>query len=408
MAEAVIMPKLGLTMTEGTILNWFKKEGELVRAGEPLFEVETDKVALEVNAAASGTVLKILAEAGTTAPLSEVIAYIGEPGEMVAEDQTPPPVKEEDAIASPPQPEAGVGPAEPLTNGEERLKVSGLARRLAREQGVDISTLQGTGPQGRIVEADILRAIEARKGVGAAPGQPAGPAFAESPFELRLLNSVRKLAARRMSESFQSAPHFYLGVELNVGKLVTLRDNLLVYVDARQGVRITYTDFLLRALALALPGHPLLNAAWDGEQVRVYSQVHLGVAIATDSGLVVGVIHQAERLRLEELARQRAALSDRARAGKLAPDDVAGGTFTLTNLGMYAIDDMIPILNPPQSAILGAGAIVERPVGENGQVVLRPTLRLTLSVDHRVADGADAAQFMKDLRQLLEEPEKLV
>lgn len=447
MATEVIMPKLGLTMTEGTIVSWLKQEGETVEKGDALLEIETDKVVLGVEAPAGGTLLKILADTGETTPLAQIIGYIGEPGEKLPQPETAP----TDAAPLPsPQPAvakkktpasqiktsplakrlageynidlstvAGTGPQGRIVKEDIQrvieaqkvnvqsapappVKASPLAKRLGREHNIELSTVEGTGPQGRIVEVDIRRIIESKK-----TDTPAESMVEVVPSQLQSITRIQRLTARRMSESFQTAPHFYLNIELPVTRLVELRANLLPYIEARFGARLTYTDFLLKALAMTLPNHPLLNASWADGQVRTFSGINLGVATATEQGLVVSVIHQAESLSLEEIIRARTALSQKAKDGKFSPDDVTGGTFTFTNLGMFGIDDFTPILNPPQSAILAAGAIVERPVGENGQVVLRPTLRLTLAIDHRVADGVDGAMFLKDLRALLDSPETL-
>jgi len=398
MATEVIMPKLGLTMTEGTILNWLKREGDTVQEGEPLFEVATDKVSLEVEAPATGTVLSILVGEGIAVPLSTIIAYIGEPGEAL-------PDLEEHPVAAPAEEHVlhseTTRAAQSAPSSEGPIKASPIAKRMAKEHGIDLNTIQGTGPQGRIIEADVQKVIDG--GLAGLPSQDA----AAVPSELYSLNTVKRLTARRMSESFQTAPHFYLNIELNVSKLYNMRANLLPFIEERIGIRITYTDLILRALALALPAHPLINATWVEGQIRAYKEVHLGVAMATDKGLVVGVIHRAESLSLEQTIQARAELGDKAKQDSLAPEDITGGTFTFTNLGMYGVDEFTPILNPPQSAILAAGAIIERPIGEDGQIVLRPTLRLTLAVDHRVADGVDGARFLQDLRKHLEQPEAL-
>jgi pyruvate dehydrogenase E2 component (dihydrolipoamide acetyltransferase) len=435
MATEIIMPKLGLTMTEGTIVRWLKEEGQVVQPGEPLLEIETDKVTLEVEAPAGGTLLKILVEAGETVPLTHLIGYIGRPDE-------PLPAVVEAGLRPAPTPAPTSAPTTASSPAEPPLKVSPIARRLAQEHQIDLATIVGRGPQGRIVEADVQAAIQARQAVPPVKASPiakklarehnidlagvrgSGPegriveadiqrliaaGQAEEPFsvpyELYSPAATRRLAARRLAESFQTAPHFYLRVELVAGRLVELRQRLLPELEAKLGLRLTYTDLLLRALALTLPDHPLLNASWVAGQIRTFTEVHLGVAIAAEQGLVVGVIHRAEALSLAEIAEARARLAGKARQGKLAPPDVAGGTFTLTNLGMFGIDDFMPILNPPQSAILAAGAIAERPVGENGQLVLRPTLCLSLAIDHRVADGVDGARFLADLRTLLERPD---
>lgn len=400
MATQVIMPKLGLTMTEGRILDWLKREGEPVRAGEPLLVVETDKVALDVEASASGLLLKILHPVGDVVPLGTVIAFIGEPGEPLPEVLPPEPAIQEHqaeaTILSPAPPSAPSQPALPL-------KVSPLARKLAAEHGIDLYSLHGSGPAGRIVEEDVRAAIHAAAGAATPPPSPA-----EVPYRDLPLSAVRHTSARRMAESARSAPHFYLTIEVVVARLAELLRSLQPDYAARLGIHITYTDFFLRALALTLPKHPLLNAAAGIETVRCFTTIHLALAMATPEGLVAPVIHSIETLDLEGIARRRTELAEKARSRRLTPDDLSQATFTLTNLGMYGVDSFAPILNPPQSAILAVGAVSERPVGEGGQMVLRPTVHLTLAVDHRAADGVDGALFLKDLRHLLSTPEELL
>ncbi len=284
------------------------------------------------------------------------------------------------------------------------IKISPLARKLAEEKGIEVSTVQGSGPQGRIVEADILAALEARN-------QGSQPAVSQSdvPYKLQTLSSGRRVVAVRMSESFRTIPHFYLNVELDVAALVELRARLLEDYDGKFGLRLTYTDFLLKALALTLPGHPLLNAAYHSDtDIKLYEEINLGVAISGEWGLVAGVVRRADRMTLGEIAQACHSLVSKAQQRKLSPQDISGGTFTFTNLGMYGIDNFSPIINPGQSAILAAGAIVERPAGVGGQVVVRPTLRATLAVDHRIADGLAGALFLKDLRSVLDAPEALL
>jgi len=399
MITEVTMPKLGLTMDEGTILSWMKGEGDTVRAGETLLSVETDKVAIDVEAPASGTLLKIVIPVGSTVPLGEVIAFIGEPGEVIPELTKMAP--ESAAMVIPPV-QASTVEAAPATQAEP-IKISPIARRLAEENKIDLSLVQGSGPQGRIVEADIRAILSAQE-----KGAQARVASTEVAYQLRPLTPVRKVTAVRLSESFRTIPHFYLRVELNLALLVALRQELSLSLEAQAGVHLTHTDLLLRALALTLAKHPLLNAAYYNEsEIKVYDEINPGIAIATEQGLVVGVIRHADRMSLGEISVARHSLAARAQERKVTPQDITGGTFTLTNLGMYQVDDFSPIVNPGQSAILAVGAIRERPVGEAGKLVLRPTLHMTLAVDHRVADGAAGALFLQDLRAVLEAPDVL-
>jgi pyruvate dehydrogenase E2 component (dihydrolipoamide acetyltransferase) len=399
MINEVIMPKLGLTMDEGTILSWYKEEGEPVRAGEALLSVETDKVAIDVEAPTNGALLKIVVPEGATVPLGEVLAYIGDPGEAIPEKTSP--ARDTTAPTKP----TAVVKATDTTHAvaPEPIKVSPIARKLAEENKIDLSTIRGSGPQGRIVEADIRAILSAPEKAELPP-----PPTAEIPFTLHPLSSVQRIVAQRMSESARTIPHFYLSVEINAASLVNLRQELSPEFEDRLGIRLTYTDLLLKSLALTLPEHPLLNAAFHSEvDVKLFGEINLGVAIAAGQGLVVGVIHRADRISLGEIAQARHALASKAQERKLTPQDISGGTFTLTNLGMYNVDDFSPIINPGQSAILAVGAIVERPVSQVGQLVLRPMLHLTLAVDHRVTDGVTGALFLNDLRSVLEAPDTL-
>lgn len=399
MITEVTMPKLGLTMDEGTILDWFKDEGDAVRIGEALLSVETDKVSIDVETPASGILLKIVVLAGKTVPLGEVIAYIGDKGEAAPEKTRL--GQESTSPVAPAAESKKVEVISPTTAGP--IKVSPIARKLAKENQIDLSAVQGTGPQGRIVEADIRALLSARETVAQRQ-----IAFGEVPYHLQSLTSVRKVTAQRMSESFRAIPHFYLSIELSVAQLSALRQQLAAEYEDRFGIHLTYTDLLIRALALNLPRHPLLNAAFYSESdIKLYDEINPGFAIATTQGLVVGVIHHADHMSLMEIAQARHILALKAQERRLTPQDVSGGTFTLTNLGMYGIDDFSPIINPGQSAILAIGAIADRPISEGGQLVLRPTLRLTLAVDHRVADGVVGALFLQDLRPVLEAPEAL-
>ena len=399
MITEVIMPKLGLTMDEGTILNWLKREGETVRAGEALLAVETDKVAIDVEAPAEGTLLKILVPEGATVPLGEILAFIGEPGEALPVPGEP--SSEPAPLDTPPSQARSIESASTPATGP--IKVSPIARKLAQENDIDLTTIQGSGPQGRIVEADIRLILSGRE--MAAPPPAATPEIA---YRLQSLTPVRKVTALRLSESFRTIPHFYLSVEFNVGAMVKLHAELSLRTDAEPGIHLTHTDLLLKALALTLPRHPMLNAAYYNEsEVKVYTDINPGVAIATEQGLVVGVLQHADRMPLEEITRRRHSLATKAQERRLTPQDISGGTFTLTNLGMYGVDDFSAIINPGQSAILAVGAIRERPVAIDGQLALRPTLRMTMAVDHRVADGALGGLFLKDLRTVLEAPERL-
>lgn len=393
MAIEVIMPKLGLTMTEGTVINWFKKEGEVVKAGETLFSVETDKVVIDVEAEAGGTLIKILIPAGQAVPITTVIAYLGQPGEKIPEAPAP---AETTASRN-----AQTEPA-PVLKREGRvsdisipLSISPLARRLARENQIDLTGVIGSGPQGRIVEADIKKLIRGHT-VGSSVINTEGV-----PFEIHPLNQVKRVTAKRMSESAQHIPHFYLNMEVDCSQLVAAREKLLPEVEKEFHVHLTYTDFLLQALAQTLVQHKIFNSSWVEGEIREYKEIHLGLAISTNEGLVVAVLHDCGKMTLPEIATNRDTLANRARDGKLTAEDIANRTFTLTNLGMFAIDSFLPIINPPQCAILAVGAVQERPWVKNGQLVVKPTMTLTLAADHRVVDGVEGAMFLKQISENL-------
>lgn len=431
------MPKLGLTMEEGTIVRWLKAQGDAVQKGEVIFEVQTDKVVMEVESPASGILGKILVGEDETVPIAHVVAYVVAPGEEVPEllpevDITRPATVKEvpgepgevgRAIMATPAArrlarDKGIGLAELEGSGKDgmiikddvlaalkvrekttpevavaegKVTASPAARRVAREQSVALQEISGSGPGGRIVERDVLDFVAARQRL----------ALKEEFFPL---GPVRKLMAERMSQSFSTAPHFYLGVEVKAAGLVELRERLLPICEEKAGVRLTFTDMLVKMLAATLRDHPLANATWEEGRIRLYREINIGLATAVDDGLVVPVIRGTDELSLTEIALVRRELADRATAGKLTLDEVTGGTFTLTNLGMLGVDVFQAIINPPQSAILATGRIAGRPVVEKGQVVARPTIYLTLSVDHRVLDGATAARFLQDLQVLIEDP----
>jgi len=441
MAEEVVMPQLGLTMTEGTLVRWLKREGENVAKGEPLIEVQSDKVTMEVESTDSGMLGGIRVQEGEVVPVGQAIAYLLEPGEEVPEgepEKTAPPPAQPDAA---PEPTAAV----PRESGE-RVKASPAAKRVAKERGVELAAVMGTGSGGRIVEADVVAAVEkaaqpvaegrvrasplAKKiakergldlkriagtgpggrivkrdvlAVAAAPA-PTPAAMVATEGELIPLSGIKKVTAERMLESFQTAPHFYLTAEVDAGNLVELRRRLLPGVEERTGVRLSLTDLMIRIVALALREHPAANALWTGEAIQRASQANVGLAIAAPSGLLVPVIHEAGKMTISEVATRRQDLVERARSGKLALEDFEGGTFTLTNLGMYGIDVFNAILNPPQATILAVGRIADRPAVRDGQIVARPLMYVTLSSDHRQLDGVEAAQFLQRIRELVEDP----
>jgi pyruvate dehydrogenase E2 component (dihydrolipoamide acetyltransferase) len=408
-------------METGTIVRWLKSEGENVEKGEPLYELDTEKVTQEVEAEASGVLLKILAGEGEEIEVGKAIAVIGQEGEdLPEEEETPDRVEpdeggaeigvEKPAEAPEREPErergreAGPeGPSEPeqqapSTNGG-RIKASPLARRIARERGIELSALRGTGPEGRIVAEDVERA-SATGAVGAAPAAAAAAPSGE--VEVVKLNQMRKTIARRMTEAWE-APAFQISMTADMTASIRLREALLAQVE-EGGVRPTYSDILTKVVALALMRHRDVNAHFAGDSVQLFPTANIGIAVAVPHGLVVPVIQNCERLTIPEIAAARADIVARTRAGKLRADDLDGGTFTISNLGMYGVESFTAVLNPPQAGILAVGAIEERAVVVEGDLEIQPRMTMTLTIDHRSVDGATASEFLATVTSFLEEP----
>lgn len=396
------MPKLGMTMEEGTVQVWFKREGDPVQKGEPLLSVLTDKIDIEVDAPASGILRKILVPAGQTVPINTPIAIIAAAGEIVPADN------------------AGTGPAETFPAGTDptgeaarragevapqgKVRATPVARRLAAEWGLDLARIPGSGPKGRVTRADVEAFAAAGQGGGPSPvpGDAATGSGRRVP-----LSGMRRAIAERMSLSAFTAPHVTLTTEADVTDLVRLRTTLNDEDRRHGGPGIGYLDLFVRIVARALLEHPQMNARLEGDELVLEPEAHVGVAVALPDGLVVPVIRQASRLSLGAIARERHRLVQAARSGALRPDDVHGGTFTISNLGAYEIDAFTPIINPPQCAILGMGRVVEKPAVHGGQVAIRALMALSLSFDHRIVDGAPAAAFLQRVKQLAERPELL-
>ena len=418
MATQVVLPKLGLTQEDGTIVRWVKTQGSRVVKGEPLFEVLTDKATIEVEAPASGVLLQILAPEGTTAPVATPIAVIGEPGEQVAAAApSGPPAP---APRSAPLPGSGTAPvhaahavsaapAPGVSVRDGRIRVSPRARALAESHGIDLRTLRGSGPDGRIIERDVQHAVE-RAGRGPATPAPAVLPEIIAPVGVRpavppaVSARLRALIARRMTESLRDTAQLTLTTEADMAEAARLRDEVGAELERRGGTRPTYTDLVVRAAAIALRDHPRLNAQWTGNGVRLLSEIHVGVAVALGEGLVVPVVRHADGATLSQISAAVRDLSERARTSRLKPEEMAGGTFTVTNLGMYDVDAFTPILNPPEAAILGVGRVSPRPVAVGDRVEVRPVTVLSLTFDHRVLDGAPAAQFLQRVKHVLEHP----
>ena len=393
MATEVILPRLGQGMESGTIVRWLKSEGEQVAKGEPLFELDTDKVTQEVEAEANGVLLKIAVAEGEV-PVGQTVAFIGAEGEAVPEAAPPAPPVEAGRDPEPEPAAALEAPASAATNG--RIKASPLARRLARERGIDLATLRGTGPEGRIVAEDVER------GEAGAPPTPA-PAAAQAPdgeVEHVPLTNIRKTIARRLTEAWQ-IPVFQLEASADMTRV----NDLVAKLRERDpDVRLTVTDVLTKVCAQALMRHREVNAEFTEEAILLHPSANVGLAVAAPQGLVVPVIHGAERLSLTEIAGVRADLVGRARDNKLRAEDLEGGTFTISNLGMFAVESFTAVLNPPQAAIVAVGATEDRVVPAEGGTAVRPLVTLTGTFDHRAVDGAPAAAFLQTLRESLEDP----
>lgn len=404
MAKEVIMPKLGLTMEEGVINKWLVKEGDRVEKGDPLFEVATDKVNMEVESPASGVVLKILYPEGATVPITQVVAYIGEEGEEV-----PVPEKQVEAQKVQEEPRGEVrGVQEEVSGKEGRIKASPLARKLAKAYGIDLATIRGTGPGGRIVREDVERARRAleeeQRKVPVVERVEKVEVAKEVPGKVIPLSRMRRIIAERMVESVQTRPHFFIFQEVLAEELVRMRERLLPLVEKQTGLRVSYTDILVKMVAKALERYPLLNASFSEEGIVLHEDVNIGVAVALEDGLIVPVVKEAQRKSIAQITTELHDLVERAKLGKLTPEDISGGTFTISNLGMFGIDAFTAIINPPESAILACGAIRKKPVFDGKDIVPLSVMELTLSCDHRLIDGALAAQFMQFLKTLLEEP----
>ncbi|HZO98708.1 MAG TPA: dihydrolipoamide acetyltransferase family protein [Terriglobia bacterium] len=381
----VIMPKTGAEMEEGRILAWKRKEGERVNKGEVLLEIETDKATMEVDAPESGVLLRRIYREGEAVPATRLIAILGAGNESPEEveqfiQRAREPVAEVKGSSSAPQ--AAATPVASVKEAGRVVKASPLARRLAQEKGVDLARVQGSGPDGRIEKDDVLRALEVK-----APA----PVVAE----VIPLSPVRRAIARRVVRSKSEIPDFSVTVPLKMTGALRRKEEL-----AAAGTRATVNDLLIHAVARALLAHPDLNSSFESDSIRRHGAINIGFAVGTEDGLYVPVIRNAERLTIEQIAAETQRLSAKAEQKKLTEEDMADGTFTVSNLGMFGVESFTAIIVPPQTAILSVGAVVDRPVrGEHGEFVWQPTMLATLTVDHRVIDGLEAARFLRDLQE---------
>ena len=448
MSTKVVMEALSPTMEEGRLVEWKKQEGDAVAVGDVLAEVETDKAVMELVARAGGTLLKQVIPAGTTVPVSDLVAVIGDPGEDVgdggtAPKQPAPKATKTEEQATQPEPDrnrpssmSAAPPAEAVTegNGQQpapkpaapkpaaqtpargatsggRVKASPLARRMAAERGIDLASVSGSGPEGRVVARDLQDAVArapaapaaaptpARSPVPSAPRIPAGVPYADVP-----LTQIRKTIARRLTQSIGPIPTFYLTTEVDMERAAEAREVLL----AAGGEKVSFNDIIIKATAMALKRHPECNAWWQDDHIRYWNEVHVSMAVAIEDGLITPVIRHTDLKSLREIAAESRDLAGRARERKLKPEEYTGGTFSVSNLGMLDIDEFTAVINPPETGILAVGRMVQQPVVHEGAVAIRRRMRLTMSCDHRVIDGATGARFLQTLKGMLENPLALV
>lgn len=427
MAEIIRMPRMSDTMEEGNIVAWLKKEGDRVESGQTLAEVETDKATMELDAFTDGVLLHIAVPKGPVA-IDGIIAVIGQEGEdwkaavAAASGSAPASAQEPTAPAAPAAPVAHTAPA--ADSEPSRVKASPLARSLAKESGVNLQSIQGSGDQGRIVKRDVEAVLQSAPSApavttpapaAAAPapvaevsvpaGNPYIPASTDhSAYEDVTLSQMRKVIARRLSESKFSAPHFYLTVEINMDNAIEWRTRL----NEVAPIKISFNDLVIKASAAALRQHPGINASWLGDKIRYHKEVNIGVAVAIEEGLLVPVIRNADIKTLTQINTEVRNQAVKAKERKLQPEEMQGNTFTISNLGMFGIEEFTAIINPPDACILAVGGIIQKPVVKNGEIVVGNTMKVSLSCDHRVVDGAKGAQFLQTLRAVLEDPIRLL
>ena len=424
MAEVIRMPRMSDTMEEGNIVAWHKKEGDKVQPGDLLAEIETDKATMDFESLWEGHLLHIAVKEGIV-PVEGVIAVIGKSGEdwqaaiaggasaeKVAASANGHVAQEVTAQAAAPA-VAVAAPAAAVV-AEARVKASPLAKSIAREAGVDLEAVHGSGDGGRIVRRDVEAFLEKQPEAPAAvataaPAAPAPvPAFAagmEDAWEEKAVSQMRKTIARRLSESKFTSPHFYLTMEINMNKVVELRNQLN---EVAAPVKISFNDLVVKAVAVALRKHPAINSSWLGDKIRYNKQVNIGVAVAVEDGLLVPVIRHADMKTLSQINFEVRAFAEKARNKKLQPDEMSGNTFTISNLGMFGIEEFTGIINPPDACIMAVGAIIEKPIVKDGQIVPAHLMKVTLSCDHRVVDGATGAEFLQTFKAILEEPVRLL
>ena len=401
MAEVINMPRLSDTMEEGTLAKWFKKVGDTVKEGEILAEIETDKATMEFESFHDGILLHIGIDEGSTAPVDSIIAIIGSKGEDISsllknadikvKEEPKPEVKEE------PKPEVKEEP-KPVSNNNkssDRILISPLAKSLAKEKGIDISSVKGTGDNGRIIKRDI----DSFKPSNYSQFSQPSPQLTESSYETQN-STMRKAIAKRLADSKFSAPHYYLNIELEMDNMISFRKQFI----QTQNIKISFNDIIAKAVSLSLAKHPKVNSRWYDDKIIFNEHVHLGVAVAVDDGLIVPIVKFANSKDLPQINSEIKDFAERAKNKKLTPAEIEGSTFTISNLGMFGIESFTSIINQPNSAILSIGAIVQKPIIKNNEVVVGNTMKLTLACDHRTVDGATGSLFLKTLKEYVENP----
>jgi len=395
MAYNILMPKLGLTMQEGTVSRWLKREGDEVKKGEPIVEIMTDKITNQMEAAHSGILKKILVEEGQTAKVSEVIGIIADPNEEVTD------IPEDKKYTKEQSPDSirRVTQDEEKESSSKRLRISPAARRLAKEKGVVLEKVVATGPAGRIMLEDVKRYLEKQISEETVKGELQEEKDKEA--EVIPLRGMRKIISDRMTQSWHNSPHVTITMEADMTEAAVLREK----IKQKYNRKITFTDLIVKACAKGLKDFPMINATLENEKIKQFKEINIGVAVALDDGLIVPVVFSADKKGLFEISEEVKALVEKARKGELSSDKVKDGSFTVTNLGMYGVDVFTPIINPPESAILGIGRITRKPVVcENNEIKIKPMMWLSLSFDHRLIDGALAAQFLSRVKDYLEDP----
>ena len=429
MASQIVMPKMSETMEEGVVVKWLKREGDRVASGDALAEIETDKAVLELEATTAGVLHKILAQEDSKVPVGQLLAVIGAEGEdvssLIGQSSSPSPMTIAAALTSALPPSAAASRSETIARPEsftrERIDASPLARRMAEEAGIDIAQVPGTGPGGRVVKRDIEAFLAQPRSQPLPP--PTSPVTAPAaaleasqqvPAQLpqigvagvdhteRELSMMRKTIARRMALSKTTAPHFYLTTEIDMERALSMRQSLNEL--AADEAKISFNDMILKAVANALRQFPQMNVSYADETIRAHQRVHLSMAVALDDGLITPVIRDCDRKSLGEIAREAKELTERARSRRLKPEDYTGGTFSVTNLGMFDVEEFAAIINPPEAAILAVGTIKQQPVVVDGQLSIGHRMKVTLSGDHRAVDGATGARFLQIVKRLLEQP----